>query len=131
MGAWNDLTAEASAMRAGNEDVLPDEEYSDDDLIALYKTQAKAEMLLDLSAVLGTSETDALDDVAGENEAVLQAALAHRQLAIFYRLHDTGEGTANRRRLDFYERSYRSDAAGFGRLKKSTGAVVFSTMIRR
>jgi hypothetical protein len=118
-------------MRAGNEDILTAEEYSDEDLEALYYDAAKAEMLLDLHKVTGTTETSVIDEITDENTSVLQAALAHKQLAIFYRRADMGEGSASRRRLDYYERLYRADAADFGRMQRTSGAVVRSTLIRR
>ena len=128
---WADLTATAAAMRAGNEDVLPEEDYDDDAIVLLYQESAKAEMLLDLEGVTGTSDADTINEITDENTAFLQAALSHKQLAIFYRRHDSGEGSANRRRLDHYERLYRYDVSRFGNLIRTSGAVVRSTFIRR
>ena len=128
---WSALTATAAQLRAGNEDILTEDEYSDDDLAALYRDAAKAEMLLDLQQVLGSTDTTVADDVTDANTAYMRAALSHKQLAIYYRRQDGGDGSVNRRRMEYYERLYRSDVSGFGRLVRSSGAVVRSTMIRR
>ncbi len=128
---WGNLTATAIRLRAGNEDILTEEEYSDSDLIAIYQGAAKEEMLLDLQGVLGTSDSNAIDDITDSNTVFLQSALAHKQLAIFYRREDAGEGSVNRRRMEYYESKYRADVSGFGRLTRSTGSVARSTTIRR
>lgn len=128
---WSALTATADQLRAGNEDILSAEEYSDNALQELYRDAAKAEMLLDVQGVIGSTDSSVIDEITNENQPFLQSALSHKQLAIFYRRQDAGDGTATRRRMDYYERLYRSDVVGFGRLVRSNGATVSSTMIRR
>ena len=104
---WSALTATADQIRAGNEDILSAEEYSDNALQELYRDAAKAEMLLDLQGVIGSTDSSVIDEVTNENLAFLQSALSHKQLSIYYRRHDAGDGTVIRRRLDHYEKWYR------------------------
>lgn len=128
---WSALTATADQIRAGNEDILSAEEYADNALQELYRDAAKAEMLLDVQGVIGSTDSSVIDEITNENQPFLQSALSHKQLAIYYRSQDGGDGSKTRRRFEYYERLYRSDVAGFGRLVRSNGAVVSSTMIRR
>ncbi len=127
---WSGLTATAEQLRAGNEDMLPAGQYSDAALQELYRAPAKAEMLLDLQSVVGT-DTAVIDEITDGNQSYLRAALSHKQLAIYYRLQDAGDGTVTRRRMEYYERLYRADAIGFGRLVRASGAAVSTTIIRR
>lgn len=135
---WAELTATADDIRSANDDILPSEEYDDDTVIALFQTEAKTDMLIDLEESLGLDyddETDAatLDEIVDNQQRKLRRALAYKQLAYIYQRHDQGEGTINRSRLTYYRGLYDKQKQAFAALalSKPSSSVVQSLPFTR
>ena len=116
---YNSIVAIAGQIRAGNEDILSADKYTDTDLVALNKTAALAEMKFDIQAAIPIDydDTTTIDDVADKYPLRLGKALSYKQLALFYQKNDTGAGTKNRARWEMYQRLYEKERQGFGGLK--------------
>ncbi len=131
---YDNLTAEISLLRTGNDDVLSVAAYDDASLLLLNKVAAKLEMQLDLQAALQieTDDTTTLDEVADAFETRLQRALSYKQLALFYQRHDAGADSKNRLRWDLYNRLYNQEKALFsGLTADAPSASVSSTIFYR
>lgn len=131
---YSALTATASIMRTGNDDVLTESKYTDTALLNLNKTAAKLEMQMDLQAALGieTTDTTTLDEVTDNYSPRLGRALSYKQLALFYQTNDSGIDTKNRYRFEMYSDKYNTEKNGFGQLKLTApSTTVTSTPIWR
>ncbi len=120
---YSALTATLSIMRTGNSDILDVNKYSDAALLLLNQEAAKIEMQLDLEQALSipTDDEDGLLDELADNFSVrLSRALSYKQLALFYQLNDSGEGTKNRHRWEMYAEKYDRERLGFSGLQNTT-----------
>lgn len=101
------------AMIRGKETFFDD--MSDAELIALFKTEAKQRMKLDmLQAFNLDSETDAdFEEVLTDNTERLQEALCALQLHLFFFSNYNGENTHNDIKAKYYEKRYMEYAAKF------------------
>lgn len=115
---YSNLTAPITLLRAGNDDVLTEDKYSNSALIALNKESSLAEMKFDIQAAIPIEydDTTTLDLLADKYSDRLARALAYKQLATFYQKNDTGAGTKNRARWEMYQKLYERERFGFGGL---------------
>ena len=113
---WSTITADASFMRAGNEDLLTD--YTNADLIALYQTPAKRKVKSDLIGALRLRESDSsdmslLDEIVEAYQYEIQEALAYYQLYLFYYGIQSGDGSQTHERMKLNMRNYEQKRNGF------------------
>lgn len=116
---YSQIVAIAGQIRAGNEDILGAEKYTDVDLVALNKAAALAEMKMDIQAAIPIDydDTTTIDEIADKYPLRLGRALGYKQLALFYQKNDAGVGSKNRARWEMYQKLYEKERLGFGGLK--------------
>jgi hypothetical protein len=121
MATFSSLEANLSIMKAGNSSYFetnPDTgvEFTDAQIKAKYKTEAKAIMQRDLIRDLKIDQenTTDLDETVDLNETELSEALAYLQLHLIYLDLDEGEGSQARYRSELFYKRYTEYRMKFG-----------------
>ena len=109
--SWSTFEITADYIRQKEPEVFPtfqedvNSGWSDADLVSLQQTQAKRDMLLDLTLALKCEEDD-LDDVLTTHETRLKEALSCKQLALYFAANDMGAGSLNNEKMKYYSKCY-------------------------
>lgn len=128
---FSDLRAIAPMLRSGNNDVLPNDRYSDSDLIELNYDLSILQLKNDLQKALNLdlTDTDSLDFLANKYTLDLQLALSYLQLINLYFQIDGGAGSKAERRFNEYKNRYEIyksslfSSMTFGETQKGTSSV--------
>jgi hypothetical protein len=130
---FDDLTADAEIMRAGNDDSFNPDTFTDEILLELMKSAAKREMKLDLCDALSieVSDTDKLDCVVDKHADRLAMALSYKQLSLYYQEIDEGDGSKANNRMKQYASKYGQIRATFPKLHAKTANTTTFVRIMR
>ena len=128
---WEELKANVDFLKSGNQDML--QSMTDEEIQNMYLEVAKSEMQLDIETSLSLvpNDTVALDAITDKHLQRVQNALAYKQLQLFYKDNEEGEGSRSRERLKYYTKEYATLKETFIRLKLESVATLSCFRINR
>ena len=120
------LTMSANSSLTADRVEFEIEVRTDANLAALYKTEAKEIMYIDIVSAYSNDpdQSDLVDDISDTNEDYLEMTLAYLQLAMYYRSNPDAEGSTNWTREQRYTKLYNNAKDNFRTLKTSTSGAI-------